>query len=599
MINSANDYSISALFGIEGNIVYDIPIYQREYSWRKKDWENLFEDICENKKGYFLGSIICINRMKDSLEVQKLELVDGQQRMVTISLLFAAAYSLLKEEECLDDDEKTELNNLKRRLILHRSKQQILTPQMQNHNLDDYKAVLCEAGITNDGCEAPPYAGNRQIFRAYRHFQNCIKGKVSEQKSKVKEIIDFLEKVTSACLVKIEVKSYADAYTLFSSLNNRGMPLTAVDIIKNKLLGILHEKYEDNQKIENYYDKWNRMLDYVGDDYVVQERFFRQYYNAFKSELQFSQTPMVTRSNLIEVYEKLITSDPDDFLNKIFEASRLYSQILLNNPSGISGEVKKQLEDLKHIQGAPSYLLLLYLFAHKDKLQLDDNGLRSTAKLLVRFFVRRNLTDTPPTRDLTRLFMDIVGKINERGFVNEGVKEIIKTELMSVSASNAEFKKELEGPIYDENRGVARFILCALAEEGMTKETRRDLWEMKGNNYFWTIEHIFPQGRNIPKPWVDMVARGNKEKAKEIQQTHTHKLGNLTLSGFNTSLGNKIFEEKRDRKNKAGNYIGYKNGLSLNESLARAESWSVEQIDERTEQLVQQAIELFKSRGGG
>ena len=90
------------------------------------------------------------------------------------------------------------------------------------------------------------------------------------------------------------------------------------------------------------------------------------------------------------------------------------------------------------------------------------------------------------------------------------------------------------------------------------------------------------------------MAGGDEKKAKELQQAYVHKLGNLTISGFNSYLGNKSFEEKRDRVDRQGRPVGYKNGLRLNEDLASATSWSVEQIDRRTEKLVEQVIRLFR-----
>ena len=127
----------------------------------------------------------------------------------------------------------------------------------------------------------------------------------------------------------------------------------------------------------------------------------------------------------------------------------------------------------------------------------------------------------------------------------------------------------------------------------MTKETWRDLWRMENKHSVWTIEHIFPQGENIPKSWVTMIGLGNKETAEAIQQTHVHKLGNLTITGFNSALGTKNFLEKRDRVDSVGNPIGYKNGLKLNQDLAIAETWSAEHIDARTTKLVEQVLNLF------
>jgi uncharacterized protein with ParB-like and HNH nuclease domain len=592
MIKSVNNYPVSQLFDIEAGVVYAIPRYQREYIWGRNQLESLFDDVVENDPGYFLGSIICINQSTDALSVQKLELVDGQQRLTTLSLLFASVYHALKSHESdLDDEQRVELINLKRKLVLKKGIEQLrLIPQIQNNNHDDYCAVLAETEIVSN-CVVPPYAGNRKIFRAYRYFQDRLDGMTDGQNKRIETIIEFLDKVSHACLVKIEVASHADAYTLFESLNNRGMPLTAIDLIKNKLLAKL-ESIEPG-KIDQYFGHWNRLLDYLGDDYSIQERFFRQYYNAFKDELKsVYQVPVATRSNLIKIYEKLINHDAKECLQNISFAGRLYSVILSRNQDNAFNGLEKPLRDLDHIQGAPSYLLMLYLLIRKDDLRMDNNKLLSTASLLVRFFVRRNLTDTPPTRDLTRLFMAVIDKISSlRG---NAIPQTIQDQLVAASASDEIFQSKLEGPIYDENSGVTRFILCALAEQAMTKETWVDLWRFENRRFVWTIEHIFPQGENIPQSWVTMIADGDVQKAKDNQQTHVHKLGNLTISGFNSVLGNKSFEEKRDRTDRKGRAVGYKNGLKLNEDLAKAKNWSVEQIDDRTEKLVQNAMKLFK-----
>ena len=592
MIKSVNNYPISQLFDIDAGVVYAIPRYQREYTWRKGHWESLFDDILENDKGYFLGSIICINQSTDALSIQRLELVDGQQRLTTLSLIFAAGYRALKNHEKeLDEENKFELVNLKRKLVLKKGDDQIrVIPQIQNNNHADYRAVLAEIGVISP-CDVPPYAGNRRIFRAFRYFEERIEQMINAQGIVQASIMDFLHKVNQALLVKIEVASHAHAYTLFESLNNRGMPLTAVDLIKNKLLARL-ETIEPG-KIDYYFGYWNKLLGFLGENYEIQERFFRQYYNAFKDELKaIHLVPIATRSNLIQIYEKLINYDAKTCLEKICEAGRYYALLLNRNQVGETRNLEKPLKDLERIQGAPAYLLLLYLLVHKDLLQLTEDHLIKIVRLLVRFFVRRNLTDTPPTRDLNRLFMAITEKI--ASVSGEAVLNTILFHLALVSADDQVFRSKLEGPIYEENTGVTRFILCALAERGMTKETWVDLWKVENKRFLWTIEHIFPQGENIPQCWIAMLAEGDEQKAKDYQQEYVHKLGNLTISGFNSALGNKSFEEKRDRKDRQGRYVGYRNGLKLNEDLVDLRKWSVEEIENRTRKLVDQAISLFQ-----
>ena len=606
MIKSVNNYPVSQLFDIEASVVYAIPRYQREYTWKMDQWEALFDDVEENDPGYFLGSIICINQTTDTLAVQRLEVVDGQQRLTTLSLLFAALYQSLKlHEKDLDDDQRVELINLKRKLVLKKGDDQLrVIPQIQNNNQNDYRAVLSDVRVISS-FDTPAYAGNRKIFRAFRYFQARIEEMANGGSDRLGLIMTFLDKVSQACLVKIEVASHAEAYTLFESLNNRGMPLTAIDLIKNKLLARLESTESD--KVDYYFDVWNNLIADLGDDYNIQERFFRHYYNAFKYSINepFRKNedkkrdplgPVATRSNLIQIYEKLINQDAKHHLQAIRSAGKLYALMLARNTNEDWAPLGKPLKDLDRIQGAPSYLLMLYLLVRREALGIDIAQLQEIARLLVCFFVRRNLTDTPPTRDLTRLFMAKIDKVAELS--GAAVVKTIRDELLAVSSSDETFRKKLDGAIYEENAGVTRFVLCALAEQSMTKETWVDLWKYEGKLFVWTIEHIFPQGDNVPTSWVTMIADGDPQKAKAIQASHVHKLGNLTISGFNSSLGNKSFKDKRDRTDSHGREVGYKNGLKLNAELATSEAWSVEQIDARTTTLVDQIAILFAMTGG-
>lgn len=212
----------------------------------------------------------------------------------------------------------------------------------------------------------------------------------------------------------------------------------------------------------------------------------------------------------------------------------------------------------------------------------------------MRYFVRRNLTDVPPTRDLPRLFIEIVGKI--RKAADGEAEQIVRDELLNKDrrASRAMFIEKLAGDIYWDNVDVTRFILCRIEEENQTKETFTDLWERdEKRDFIWTVEHIFPQGPNIPDCWVKMIAGGDAEKAKEYRDKYVHKLGNLTITGYNSKLGNKSFNEKRDRKDSRGKQVGYCNGLFLNKVLADAKAWTVSDIEERTARLLELAVKLF------
>ncbi|SUD31791.1 Uncharacterized conserved protein [Pseudomonas fluorescens] len=587
MIKSVYNYPISTLLDIESGVVYAIPRYQREYTWSRAQWDALFEDLLDNELHYFLGSIICINQSQDALTVQSLELVDGQQRMTTLSLLLAAIYQSYRTLPNLGMEQQIELYNLKHKLVLKKkSDQPRLIPQVQNNNQQDYFAVLGQTGILDD-VETVPNAGNRRVMKAFRHFISRIELYLERSADPIVSLQALLEKVNTATLVKIEVAGHSDAYTLFESLNNRGVPLTAIDLIKNKLLAVLESK--DPGSIDKQYNRWKKVIDALGDDYAVQERFFRQYYNAFKPDLKdVVSVPVATKSNLMQVYEKLIANDAEGFLHAMIRLSGRYAQIVGYRAVPEQPKLSSLLLSLDRIQGAAAYLLLMVLMERQFELELQHEHLEQAVGFLIAFFVRRNTTDLPPTRDLTRIFMDVAEAILalRAGDVVNHIQHRLKAD----SASDEQFEKSLKGPIYEDNKAVCRFVLCALEESRMTRETQVDLWALKGKQYVWTIEHIFPQGENIPSCWVQMIADGDASVAEQHRQTYAHCLGNLTISGYNSALGNKSFDEKKSRADSQGRKVGYNNGLYLNQVLATESSWTVEKLKARTEQLVQEVL---------
>lgn len=590
MIKSVFNYPVSTLLDIESGVVYAIPRYQREYTWSRAQWDALFDDLLENEPNYFLGSIICINQSQDALSVQSLELVDGQQRMTTLSLLLAAIYQSFRVLPNLGMEQQIELYNLKHKLVLKKkSDQPRLIPQVQNNNQQDYFAVLGKAGILDD-VEQVQHAGNRRVLKAYRHFLWRIEQYLQELSEPVAGLQALLDKVNTATLVKIEVAGHSDAYTLFESLNNRGVPLTAIDLIKNKLLAVLEAK--DSGSIDKHYNRWKKVIDALGDDYAVQERFFRQYYNAFKPDLKdIVSVPVATKSNLMHVYEKLIAHDAESFLQAMIRLSAHYAQIVGYRAVPEQPKLSGLLLSLDRIQGAAAYLLLMVLFERKDTLELEQEHLEQVVHFLIAFFVRRNTTDLPPTRDLTRIFMDVAETV--LALKGQAVVSHIQQRLTGESASDEQFEKSLKGPIYEDNKAVCRFVLCALEESRMTLETRVDLWALKGKQYVWTIEHIFPQGENIPDTWVQMIANGDAALAEQHRQTYAHCLGNLTISGYNSALGNKSFAEKQSRLDSQGRKVGYNNGLHLNQALVNETSWTVDKLKARTDLLVQEVLQKY------
>ncbi|WP_226347279.1 DUF262 domain-containing protein [Agilicoccus flavus] len=397
MIKSVTNTQVYALLSTESQVRYEIPTYQREYSWSKAQWDALFDDLLESEGQHFLGTIICINTTVDVLDGTTLELVDGQQRMTTLSLLLAAIYDLMRQHQNdLDDDDIAQRINLRKRLVSKDTGKTLRTrllPQVQAGNRDDYLNVLAQAGMDIH----PPkvsYLGVRRVKKCFAHFQERIRAVDSDVLAACRRVLTRAEQ---AVMVKIEVDSHADAFVLFESLNNRGTPLTPIDLIKNSLL----KAAATNMGVDAAFSKWNELLADISDDYSAQERFFRHYYNAFKDVLPpVPKTPVATRSSLIHIYETLIEADLPRILEALLQAGRDYQRIIGNlEDDHAPNELDDALTELARVQGAPSHILLLRLMGRTalSTPGLTDNELAGVTRALTSFFVRRNLTGFPQT----------------------------------------------------------------------------------------------------------------------------------------------------------------------------------------------------------
>jgi uncharacterized protein with ParB-like and HNH nuclease domain len=597
MIQNTANKPLSELFSADNEISYYIPKYQREYVWGKNNWESMFDDIEESDGGHFLGSIICINTQSDSLKAGELELVDGQQRMTTISLFYLAIYQFLVENnpDSTDMDILVELSSLKKKITLRKSELR-LTPSYSNHNYDDYKWIFSETIKEIKTNKKPRFFGLRQIARAYNYFYKRLT-EINEDEKGTKYTFEsvkkLLSKLNSATLVKIDVATHADAFTLFETLNNRGVPLSAIDLIKNKLLGHL-EKVEKNTSLDDNFDRWNSIINNLTDEYKVQERFLRQFYNAFHldSFIKVDKRPKALRSNLITIYEELINKDVNVFFDRLESASLIYSKHIQYelDEHEHSNKMIRALRNLENVSGIDGYMLLLFI---DTKFSIDEDEKIELINLLCNYSIRRNVTDTPPTRDITNYFMDIIDEVDKlESYSYIKVRDVIIKK--GKSASDELFEEKLKGDLYDENVGATRYILSSIElSQTQTREIYTNFYSRDKKKFIWTIEHVFPQGENIPQHWVDMVTNGDREEANKVRKNYVHKLGNLTLTGYNSQLSTKHLKDKQDKK-KEGKNVGFKNGLFLNEKLKDTPTWIKTDIENRTNMLVGKALALFK-----
>ncbi len=630
----ATKLALADLLKIEGNIEhYHIPKYQREYVWGKYQWETLINDISENDTDYFIGSVIVVSH-SDNLrpgEEKIYQVIDGQQRLTTLSILLSAIYrkynELSKAIDPEDDELKSEFNikldSIRKKLI--RKKKDIypnelggfkdgnyncflrVQPSTQNHNLADYKYIFKECGLIANA-DAPKFLGLRRFWKAFNFF--------SEQLPCNKDDLDILlGKINRLVFIHISVSTQSDAFTLFETLNNRGVELSAMDIIKNNLLAEMEK--QKKQDIDTSYESWQKLLEYI-PDFDNQLRFLRQYYNAFKTNpvIKHEKITRATKSNILMIYERLIKNNAEFTFDELLDKGQKYGKligVLLSDDE----DLNRKILELNRVGAVASYTLLLFLLTNEAHLDANTT-ISKIIDFIIKYYVRRNITDNPNTRDLDSINIEVVEKCQK--ILDEGKKislsDIIDAHLNNSKATVSsldEFKRWLSDKVYINNAGMTRYLLWKLDSLRHTREYAPDLWQRNQNNdnFVWTIEHIFPEGKNIPESWVQMVAEGDKIKAEEIQSELVHLIGNLTLSAYNSNLSNRSFQDKQNLSiKKTGSIdlkIGYKNGLNLNNipfstddtevSLANINSWTVEAIKARTEKLVETLIDVFRFEG--
>lgn len=605
-----------------GNEHYHVPKYQRAYSWRQNNWTQIYDDIDENDPGHFIGSIICVdeNNNRGPGHDRIYELIDGQQRMTTLSLILAGLYQklndclvLIETNDDYDEDELDEIKAKRRGIglqIIRKIKSDVadqrgsiksgraaillrVQPSSQNRNLDDYLYILSECGVLTENIKCPSHFGNRLMAKAYRYFLDRLPDNIDA-------LVLMADKINQLQLVHISVDSHSNAFRLFETLNNRGVPLTAVDIIKNKMLAEMERQHKIS--IDDAYELWQEMLEHIED---VEDRFLRQFYNAFKHKENIGQpsfTSKATSSTLIAIYEKIIDKNAQFIFDELTAKAEIYGSIIQPDESTALGQA---LVDLNRVGAVPSNALLMYLMTLEIKNFAESDTLLTIIHFLQKYFVRRNITDTPSTRDLDQLQIDVIEACEKR-IKNE---QPIDVDFLITSyckgrgepASLNTFKESLADNLFYYNKQMARYVLVKLDERAHSREYQPDFRARNNKGqYIWTVEHIFPQGENIPDHWVTMIAGGDSALAKEIQENCVHSLGNLTLSGYNSRLSNQDFQRKQSKTEitSAGHKIniGYKNGLCLNslefettdgiKSLSNISNWSKESIESRNAKMV-------------
>ena len=581
MITETSQKTVKSLFTIDdkGNSYkYIIPPYQREYSWKEEQWESLFNDIYENETGYFLGSIICI-----SSETNELDVIDGQQRLTTLSILLLSLYKTLNEHYNYFSNEK---HLTKKFLSLEEyfldEDNLRISLSIQNNNEEDYSYL---AWMILDKPSIPPKNyGNRRIAKAFKYFSERIELETAEccMDDKIKLLFLLLDKISSSLIVKINTRDASSAFILFESINNRGMILTPIDLIKNTLISKLSNNQKPATVINN---EWQEVIKNI-NDYESQVRFLRHYYNIFsnlneyKFKVKCDEVNKATKSSLIKIYSEIIKNNGSDLIQDLIYKSNIYNNFI--NPRGIDeygiyAKYKDSLENLNRIGAIPANALLLYLFEyHKDK------DLSDILTFLEKWFIIRHVTNTPSTNKLDGIFIDMIKLLDNKGTLDD----VMKSLLAELPEAEIIKNKLMTSNIYEFSSNLTKCLLIHIERSLSTKESMKDYWALNTSNEgkqphpVWTVEHIYP--RTPKENDVD-------KECESLKDT----LGNLTITAYNGNLSNRSYTEKLVLE-KEGKEIGFNSeNIKINALLKGEVEWRGNNIKTRGAWLVEKFLKDF------
>ena len=619
-------------FGIGSKNIFVIPKYQRPYTWKDKQCETLFYDVTGHSEGYFLGSMLCVpieNYIHHHKEQNKnfvgLEVVDGQQRLTTICIFLVAIHNVLKEYEKSGVSLPNDFSkNFSRHLIVSGSDLVIgdvivfsrIFPQTNNNNRQQYLHLLqaefdVSFGVPKD------IKNDKDIHGAFETFKKCLKEYVEPQKTledKRDAVLKIYQKLIQVKMVRIIAQNHSDAYALFEALNDRGVPLVMCDLLKNQILSKLSGqiKNEKNKEklMDDYSECWNKRIigKILKNNNTEQERFFRQIYNAYRKKWLAAYPALgeklkpAEHSNLLNVYEEIIKYPEVDirkFLYDLSEAAKFYSQIHVKNEEIFDDVANRSFEDLRQIKGGTSGTLLIYLMLNREKFALGNAEFISICTVLEKFFVRRSFTGKPASSSMDDIFIELIDAVEENNGKN--IEKILLEQLKAVSADDEDFERELRRDVYSGKPGLdyrTLFVLGKIANKHIDPKEPKNFWSKKEK---WQIEHIMPQNLNpskikqdpSPNYWIDLLGNSDKNKAESVQKDYLHKLGNLTLTKYNSNMSNCSFPYKKEIKAN-GVRVGlalFKDDGGLNSDVYNQEDWTPTQIENRTNRLIKEIIE--------
>ena len=540
---------------LNGNKQFLIPVYQRYYSWDIEQCRRLWNDIVDmqkrNKAGHFVGSIVNIAEQAMPTGVQKYMIIDGQQRMTTLTLLLLALrdYAIQHPEDTTINSRRIDNMLLKNEYEVGDERYKLLLTETDR----DILIRLVESKPIPDGTKS-------RLIDNYKFFS----GKIADRDLHPAEIYESIGKLQ---IVNITLdRTMDDAQAIFESLNSTGKELSESDLIRNYVLMGL-EPSEQTYVYEHLWRPMEQLFLYETQDSVM-DSFFRHYLT-----MKLTRIPKQGR-----VYEefKLYHLNCEfgtirELCQDLLNYAKFYTDIVFKRSN--NADLKRLYEDIVDLRMEVSYPFLLKVHNDCAEGTITEDNLKEILRLCISYVLRRSICDIP-TNSMNKTFATLRNSIRPDDYMN------------SVKAFFVLQDTYKEFP--DNDKFMAAFM-------------SRDIYTMRARNYIlsrlenfgnkapiiienYTIEHIMPQNTSLSPGWQHDLG----VNWKEIQKTYIHTIGNLTLTAYNSEMSDRPF---MDKMNMPG---GFKeSALRLNAYLVKLTEWNEDHIKERAQQLAAKAVQIW------
>ena len=536
-----------------------IPIYQRTYSWTERECRQLWDDIIRTGRNdklsaHFIGSIVYIEKGLYQITTQSpLLVIDGQQRLTTVTLLIAALAKALGDQEPLEDFSAAKLRGyyLLNPLEKEERKYKLLLSQTDKDSL---------IAVVGDGVQ--PRVPSLKVTQNFKLFEDLI----ADCKGDLIPICNGLAK-----LVVVDIALNRDQdnpQLIFESMNSTGRELSQADLIRNFILMGL----EPDLQTKLYEQIWRPMeLDFGQEAYGTHFDAFMRHYLTVKT----GEIP-----NVNEVYEafkeyarapEIAADGVESLVKDLREFASYFCAMALDDETDPT--LKVAFSDLRELKVEVAYPFLLELYCDYAAGVLSRDDLELAVRLIEAYVFRRAICSIP-TNSMNKTFATFGRALKKDRYLESIEAHLLLLPSYRRFPSDDEFKRDLQ------TRDLYNFRSRSYWLRRLENHERKERVAVTE----YTIEHILPQNEDLSAEWKAALGA----EWKSIQEKYLHTLGNLTLTGYNSEYSDHSFKDKRDHA------MGFKmSPLKLNQGLGQIEEWNEEVILARADRLSEEALRVW------